>query len=154
MAYLGEKVIGNFRPTVTEREKSKRLAPKKRRAKRPGNCEAHKLAIQKLPCCIPGCNVVGVEPHHLKHGPAAAERSMGRKATDRYLVPLCHAHHMMGVEVDAPNAKREPGWFRDHGIDEPIELAAALWAASPDASAMTRIILAHRKPKSAKDPTS
>jgi hypothetical protein len=145
MAWLGEKyVVGNWKPTVTERAKAKRLAPKEKRAKREGNSEAHKLAIQKLPCCIPGCNVVGVEPHHLKHGAAAAERSVGRKATDRWLLPLCHDHHINGVEVDAPNAKREPGWFRDHRIEEPIELAAALWAVSPDAAAMTRIVLAHK----------
>jgi len=144
MAYLGERKIGNFRPNFTQRAKSKRLAPKEKRAKRPGNSEAHKLAIQKLPCCIPGCNVVGCDPHHLKHGPAAAERSVNRRATDRWLLPLCHAHHFFGVEVDAPNAKREPGWFRDRGISEPIELAAALWAVSPDKGAMARIVLAHK----------
>lgn len=145
MAFFGERVIGNFKPSVSQREKAKRLAPKEKRAKRPGNSDAHKLAIQKCPCCIPGCNVVGVEGHHLKHGPAAAERSVGRKATDRWLLPLCHNHHINGVEIDAPNAKREPGWFRDRGIDEPIELAAALWAVSPNAAAMTRIILAHKE---------
>ncbi|ADJ22984.1 hypothetical protein Hden_1171 [Hyphomicrobium denitrificans ATCC 51888] len=137
-------VYGNFKPSQVQKEKTKRAAPKKRRESRTGNSDAHKAAICKLPCLIPGCTVVGVEPHHLKHGPAARERSVGRKATDRWLLPLCHNHHINGVEIDGRTARTEPKWFRDQGIAEPIEIAAALWSASPNASAMARIILTHK----------
>lgn len=139
-----EHIYGNFRLTRAEREKAKSAAPKKRREKRPGNSEAHRVAIRKLPCCVVGCTIVGVEAHHLKHGPAARERSVGRKATDRWLLPLCHEHHIHGVEINGSTARTEPKWFHEHGIDEPIELASALWMASPNAAAMTRIVLAHK----------
>lgn len=147
-------VYGNFKPTRSEREKVKRAAPKKRRASRPGNSDAHKAAICKLPCLIPGCTIVGCDPHHLKHGPAKRERSAGRKATDRWLIPLCHNHHFYGVEIDGRTARTEPKWFRDHGISEPVEIATALWAVSPNAAAMTRIVLKHKgfiRPASGED---
>jgi hypothetical protein len=137
-------VFGNFRPTLTQREKAKRDKPKAKRAKREGNSDTHKAAIRKLPCCIPGCTIVGCDPHHLKHGPAASERSVGQKATDRWLVPLCRNHHIYGVEIFGPNARTEPHWFKENGIEHPCELAKALFAASPDAPQMTRIILAHK----------
>jgi hypothetical protein len=137
-------VIGNFKPTLTQREKAKRDKPKAKRARREGNSDAHKAAICKLPCCVPGCTVVGCDPHHLKHGPAARERSVLQKATDRWLVPICRHHHIFDLEVRAPNAKLEPGWFKEKGIGDPIELAAALYAASPDAGKMTRIVLAYK----------
>lgn len=143
MAYLGERKIGNFRPTFTQRAKTKKLAPKEKRAKRPGNSEAHLAAIRTLPCCVPGCQVVGCDPHHAKSGPAAAERSVGRRASDRWCVSLCRRHH---DEVEAVGSRREAAWFLERGI-EVIELAAALWAVSPDKGAMVRIVLAHKLSK-------
>jgi len=137
-----EHIYGNWKPTVTERAKAKRMAPKVKREKRPGNSEAHLAAIRTLPCCIPGCQIVGCDPHHSKVGPAAAERSVGRRASDRWCVSLCRKHH---DEVEAVGSRREAGWFLERGI-EVIELAAALWAVSPDKGAMARIILAHKSP--------
>lgn len=140
MAWLGEKVLGNFRPSHTQRAKAKRLAPKVKRERRPGNSEAHLSAIRTLPCVIPGCSIVGCDPHHAKSGPAAAERAVGRRASDRWCVPLCRKHH---DEVEAIGSRREAAWFLERGI-EVIELAAALWAVSPDKGAMVRIVLAHK----------
>jgi hypothetical protein len=137
-------LYGNFKPTLAQREKAKRAKPKLKRARREGNSDAHKAAIQKLPCCVPGCTIVGVDPHHLKHGPAARERSVGQKATDRWLVPLCHNHHFFGVEIHGANAKAERRWFAENGLADPIELAKALYAASPNAAQMTRIVLARK----------
>lgn len=136
-----EFVIGNFKPTKSQRHKAKKARPAERRERREGNSDQHRKLIQTLPCCVPGCGVVGCHPHHLKHGPAAEERGTGMKATDRWLVPLCSFHHMYGVEIDGRTKRTEAKWFRDHGVTEPIELAASLFAASPDRGRMVRIVL-------------
>lgn len=137
---LHRHIYGNFKTPVVDRLKEKRLAPKKKREKRPGNSEKHLSSIRTLPCAIPGCTVVGCDPHHLKSGAAASERGTSLKATDRWTVPLCRRHH---DEIERLGSRREGRWFADHGI-EPVGLAAALWSASPDKGTMARIILAHR----------
>lgn len=133
-------VFGNWKPKRAQRIREKKLAPKEKRAARPGNSEKHLSAIRVLPCCIPGCQVVGCDPHHLKSGPAAAERGTGQKATDRWTVSLCRQHH---DEVERLASRAELSWFEKQGL-EPLELAAALWMVSPDKAAMVRIILAHK----------
>lgn len=35
--------------------------------------------------------------------------------------------------------------LKEWGIEDPLELAAALWAASPNVPMMTKIILAHKR---------
>jgi hypothetical protein len=137
---LHNHIYGNFKKPVRDRLKEKRLAPKKKREKRPGNSEKHLQAIRTLPCAIPGCTIVGCDPHHLKSGPAAAERSVGRRASDRWTVPLCRRHH---DEIERVGSRRETQWFAGHGI-EAVCLAAALWSTSPDKGTMVRIILAHK----------
>lgn len=131
-----ERQLANFKPSRSERLKAKRNRDP--RADREGNSEAHLAAIRKLPCCIPGCNKVGCDPHHLKAG--TGERGMALRSSDRFTVPLCRPHH---DEVERISSRGEPAWFAKHGID-PINLAGALWAASPDAAAMTKIVLAHK----------
>ena len=131
-------IYGNFKPKRSERIKAKK-SPADKRKKLPGNSEKHKQAIRTLPCCIPGCCVVGSEIHHLKSG---GHRGAGMKAPDRLGVPLCHEHHINGVEK--VGARNELAWFAKHGI-EPLELAAALWMVSPDKAAMCRVVLAHKQ---------
>jgi hypothetical protein len=135
-----EQVIGNFKPKRAERLKAKK-SPADKRKKLPGNSEKHLQAIRLLPCCIPGCQVVGCDPHHLKSGPASAERGAALKARDRWTVPLCRHHH---EEVERRASKCELFWFLTFGV-EPLELAAALWMVSPDRASMCRIILAHKQ---------
>jgi hypothetical protein len=151
MAWLGEKVFGNFRPTVTERAKAKRMAPKDKRAKRPGNSEAHLAALRKCPCVVT-LKVPAGEVHHLKMAAAGQERGMGQRASDRFGLPLSRTPH---DELESIGSRHEPRWFAERGVDEPIELAAALWAVRPAdnsekairmaVAAMTRIIVAHRR---------
>lgn len=135
--------FGNFRPTKTKRLKAKAAAPKLKREAREGNSEKHLSAIRTLPCCIPGCCVVGCDPHHLKTGLAKLERGMGQRATDRWTLPMCRGHH---DEIEAIGSRREEKWFLDRAI-EAIDLAAALWTVSPEKGAMARIVLAHKTVK-------
>ena len=103
--------------------------PKKRPKKKRGGIDPKHLAnIRKLPCCIPGCPSIGdTQAHHLKQGLPDSERGMGRRASDQYTVPLCHHHHINGVERFA--SKLEGKWFDTHGIKDPIGLAKAYWEA-------------------------
>jgi hypothetical protein len=51
------------------------------------------------------------------------------------------------MELERESSRNEQAWFQRHGIDAPIDLAAALWNASPNVAAMTKIILANRGKK-------
>ena len=127
--------LANFRPPVRERTKVKPSAQQRRE----GNCEKHLALIRELPCCVTG-RAGPNDPHHLCSGPAAKERSLGKRATDRWAVPLCRAAH---DEVHSMGSRREQAWFRAHGIDDVIELAAALWNAPANVNVMTRIVQSH-----------
>lgn len=130
-------IIGNFKPSKLVQLKEKAKDP---RADREGNCEKHLAAIRKLPCCIPGCSVVGSDAHHLK---ATGARGAGMRSPDKFAVPLCHfEHHLGGVEKIG--SKSELKWFSDKGI-EALDLANALWGASPDAGKMAKIVLEHKR---------
>lgn len=130
-----EKVFGNFKPSIRDRRKPKPSAAEKRE----GNSERHLELIRRLPCCITG-RTAPSDPHHLKFG-LSHERGMGRKATDKWVLPLCREKH---DELERLGSRREPGWFRDHGIDDPLALADALWRATGDIHRMARIIEASR----------
>ena len=136
MTYFGERKLANFKPSV-----SKRLAAKRKdtREDREGNSNAHLEAIRKLPCCITLKMPAG-EAHHLKAG--TGERGAGMRSSDKWAVPICRAAH---DEVERVGSRNEPAWFKDRGIAEPVELASALWGASPDVERMTKIVIAHRK---------
>lgn len=131
-----EPLLANFKPP-----KSKRIKAKQRdtREDRDGNSNAHLAAIRKCPCCIT-LKVPAGEAHHLKAG--TGERGAGMRSSDKWAVPLCRSAH---EEVERIGSRNETKWFADHGIASPIDLAAALWAASPDVATMTKIILAHRR---------
>lgn len=128
-----------FRPTLSERLAAKR-SKKSAAEKREGNDAKYLELIRQLPCCItgrPGPN----DPHHLMGGPAHAERGVGRRATDRWAVPICRVMH---ETVQPLGARREEAWFREHGIENIYELANALYHAPRNLEIMTNIILAHR----------
>lgn len=128
--------LPNFRPGVSERSKRKPSAQERRE----GNSERHRELIRLLPCCVTG-QEPGGQAHHLKSGPAAKERGVGMKATDRWLVPLCHEAHINGVE--RVGSRLEVEWFRARGIADPHALAKALWDATGDLPRMRAIVLAH-----------
>lgn len=141
MLLASQKRIGNFKPRGAARVKAKARAASDKaatKAKRPGMSAKHLAAIRQLPCCVTGRMPAG-EAHHLKAG--TGERGMGKRSTDRWAVPLSHAAHM---ELEGMGSKNELAWFAARGIEDPLALAEALWAAACNVAAMTRIVVEHR----------
>jgi hypothetical protein len=130
-----ERVFGNFRPSLSERAKKKPSAQERRE----GNSEKHLELVRQLPSCVSG--VAGpCDPHHLKSGPAASERSVGRRATDRWAVPLKRNEH---DEIERISSRLEEAWFRERGVDDVVELANALWVNTGDLERMLKVLQAH-----------
>lgn len=70
---------------------------------------------------------------------------MGRKAADKYAVPLCrhpatHSDHHADLHAHGD----EEAYLMKHGIDGRA-LASALWAARGDQDAMERIVFRFRQ---------
>jgi hypothetical protein len=129
------KVYGNFRPSLKERARKKPSAQERRE----GNSKDHLELVRQLPSCVSG--VAGpCDPHHLKSGPAKAERGVQQKATDRWTVPLKRHEH---DELERIASRYEELWFRERGIDDVIELAAALWTNTGDLERMWKVQQAH-----------
>lgn len=131
------QVIGIFKPSPEERMKAKRQKVNFR-DERPGMSPDHLALVRKLPCCV--CfKTPGGEPHHIKDQPDK-ERGMGLKSTDRWTVPLCHEHHIHGVEL--AGTRNELKWFKERGVDA-LTLAQALWKSTGDLPKMTAIVIAN-----------
>lgn len=132
-----EIVYGNFKPKRIERIKAKK-SPADKRKKLPGNSDEHLKLLRTLPCCIPGCPNTANTVHHLK---TSGERGAALRSPDKYGLPICwNPHH---EDVERAGSKNELKWFSDRGI-EALELAAALWAVSPNPQAMYRVLMAHK----------
>ena len=129
-----ERVFGNFKPARRERMKPKKSAAEKR----PGMSEKHLALIRQMPCCV-SLKMPAGEAHHIKSG--TGERGMGLRSTDRWALPLSHDKHM---ELERLGSRNEVKWFQQHGIEDPHELAAALWANTGDLSRMVAVLMAHR----------
>lgn len=127
----------NLKPTLSEREKAKRNR-KPQGARRPGMSEEHLALIRQLPSCISGTGPC--EAHHLKSGPAKDERGQGQKATDRWAVPLTVMEHS---ELERIGSRLEEAWFRERGVGDVVELAAALWTNTGDLNRMWKVQQAH-----------
>lgn len=107
--------------------------------KRPGMSDAHLKCIRVLNCAT--CSAFAPsDPHHLKAG-VQHERGIGRRATDRWTVPLCRSCH---DSVENVGSRREPEWFAKRGVADPLGLASALWHATGNPVAMNKIVAAHR----------
>ena len=130
MTFLGPRVIGNFKKPKNPNKT--RISP---REKWEGNSKAHLALIRQLPSCISGRRPC--DPHHLK---IKDERGTGMRARDRWAVPLSRDEH---DHLEAQGSRQEPAWFKSHGIENPYELANALWRATGDLETMTRIVEAH-----------
>jgi hypothetical protein len=108
-----------------------RTVPQGKREPRPGDSPKHLAWIRTLPCAV--CDVLGVDPHHLKRGVDNMPKGMGRTHVDRWAIPLCRKHH---------NAV-EPGSDEENlmkfGIDGRA-LANALWRESGNTDAAYRLL--------------
>ena len=82
--------------------------------------KAHLLFIGAQPCLV--CQQTPVDAHHLKF---AQQRSLGRKVSDEFTVPLCRVHHQ-----DLHRHGNEKAWWSNMQI-EPLPIAKGLWRTSP-----------------------
>lgn len=80
----------------------------------------HRLFVRGQPCLV--CQQTPSDPHHLKF---AQPRSLGRKVSDEFIVPLCRTHHQ-----DLHRQGNERAWWANMQI-APLLVAQDLWAASP-----------------------
>lgn len=130
-----DHVYCNFKPPKRERLKKKPRAADKR----PGMSEAHLALIRKMPCAV--SLKLPAEAHHLK---GTGERGMGLRSTDRWAVPLSHDLHM---DLERAGSRNEVRWFQERGIEDPHELAVALWNNTGDLGRMIKVLMAHRGTK-------
>jgi hypothetical protein len=76
----------------------------------------HVRALTKEPCLI--CGRCPSDPHHLRF---VQPRSLGRRVSDEFTVPLCRGHHR-----EVHRCGDEAAWWHNLGID-PTVAARTLW---------------------------
>ena len=102
---------GDHRPTPpTSTQVSPLTKPVRRRSK------AHLSFVASQPCLV--CQSGACDAHHLK---MAQPRSLGRKVSDEFTVPLCRKHHQ-----ELHRRGNERAWWQNQRID-PLSVAATLW---------------------------
>jgi hypothetical protein len=79
----------------------------------------HVKLVAKQPCLI--CGRRPADAHHLRF---AQSRTLGRKVSDEFTVPLCRGHHR-----EIHRCGDEAAWWKKVGID-PTVPARALWLES------------------------
>ena len=82
--------------------------------------KAHLLFVAAQPCLV--CQRFPSDAHHLRF---AQPRSLGRKVSDEYTVPLCRDHH-----AELHRHGNEIAWWANVQI-APLAAAQSLWATSP-----------------------
>jgi hypothetical protein len=86
----------------------------------------HLRFVAAQPCLV--CGRTPSDSHHIKF---AEQRTMGRKVSDRFTVPICRLHHR-----ELHRRGNERVWWQKQGID-PLVVAASLWAKTHAATPMT-----------------
>jgi hypothetical protein len=81
--------------------------------------KVHLAFVAAQPCLV--CQRAPCDPHHLKF---AQPRTLGRKVSDEFTVPLCREHHR-----DLHRHGNEIAWWANVQI-APIETAKELWQAT------------------------
>jgi hypothetical protein len=79
----------------------------------------HVRLVAKQPCLV--CGRSPADAHHLRF---AQSRTLGRKVSDEFTVPLCRGHHR-----EIHRCGDEAAWWEKAGID-PTVSARALWLES------------------------
>ena len=77
----------------------------------------HLRFVAAQPCLV--CGRAPSDPHHIKF---AEQRTVGRKVSDRFTVPICRLHHR-----ELHRRGNERAWWDGQGID-PLIVAATLWS--------------------------
>jgi hypothetical protein len=107
--------------TGQEPSTAKTVSPIRKEVRRRN--KAHRVFVAAQPCLV--CQRSPCDAHHLKF---AQPRSLGRKVSDEFTVPLCREHHR-----DLHRFGNEVAWWTNLQI-EPIEVARDLWADSQSCS--------------------
>jgi hypothetical protein len=81
--------------------------------------KAHLAFVSSQPCVV--CQRSPCDAHHLKF---AQPRSLGRKVSDEFTVPLCREHHQ-----ELHRHGNERAWWANLQIT-PLEVAGELWVAT------------------------
>ena len=81
--------------------------------------KAHLAFVASQRCVI--CKASPCDPHHLK---IAQPRSLGRKVSDEFTVPLCRTHHQ-----ELHREGNEANWWANMQV-APLPIAKELWEAS------------------------
>lgn len=121
-----------------------RTVPVSVRSKRPGDDAKHLERIRQLPCCLPGCGSQSAEPHHLLRADNLP-KGVGRRSEDRWVLPLCFAHHRRTVsKTDCAHGDHgdDEVWLAEKGI-QARDLCKTLWGCrdKPDPlSSMQRVV--------------
>jgi hypothetical protein len=92
--------------------------------------KAHLAFVASQPCLI--CKTGPCDAHHLK---IAQPRSLGRKVSDEFTVPLCREHHQALHRHGS-----ETNWWTNMHV-APIPIAKELWEMSPVHGASKSIAL-------------
>jgi len=103
---------------------------------RPNMDPEHLANVRKLPCCV--CEERGweMEAHHLLRTGDPTQRGTGRKAEDRFAIPLCkRPPSREGCHDRLHDDGDEEGFLARHGV-QGRELAALLWRNKGDPEAM------------------
>jgi ERF superfamily len=82
--------------------------------------KAHLAFVAAQPCLV--CQRLLCDAHHLRF---AQPRTLGRKVSDEFTVPLCRDHHR-----DLHRHGNEVAWWANHKIGA-LEAARDLWTTSP-----------------------
>jgi ERF superfamily len=101
-------------PTSADKQVSPIVKPIRRRSK------AHLAFVASQPCLV--CKMAPCDAHHLK---VAQPRSLGRKVSDEFTVPLCRKHHQ-----ELHRHGNEANWWANMQL-APIPIAKELWESSP-----------------------
>ena len=115
MAAPGPKSLAEH-PPVSAR--STQVIPLQKPVRR--RSKAHLAFVASQPCLV--CQTGACDAHHLK---MAQPRSLGRKVSDEFTVPLCRRHHN-----ELHRQGNEAAWWQNQGID-PLPVAVTLWQTSP-----------------------
>jgi hypothetical protein len=82
--------------------------------------KAHLAFVASQPCLV--CQASPCDAHHLK---VAQPRSLGRKVSDEFTVPLCRKHHR-----ELHRHGNESNWWANMQL-APVPIANELWDISP-----------------------
>ncbi len=132
-------VHSGFRPEQRFSGQARKQPWLKRRELREGNSNAHLALVRGLWCSL-GHERQGIQCHHLYGGPARKERGVGRKSTDRRVVPMVWFRH----EEVGRSPNNEYMYFMLKGGINPYSLAEALFINSGSRARMGRILVAHQ----------